>query len=280
MKSFKDKVAVITGAGSGMGREMALQLAREGCHLALNDVQADALNLTVTQARSSGVYVSVHLFDVTKREKLKAFTEEVMSEHGQVDILINNAGVGIGHATLEMVSEEDIDWLMGINVDAVIMGTKYFLPYLLSRPEAAIVNMSSVFGLVGYAENVLYCTSKFAVRGFSEALRDELEGTGVSVHCVHPGGVGTNIARNARHYRGDGETTQELFEKYLVKTSAEDAAKRILKGVRRKETRILVGMDAEIIDRINRLLPPGINMLALKRLERLMLGGKSLKDVS
>lgn len=280
MKSFREKVAVITGAGSGMGKEMALQLAREGCHLALNDCNADNLEMVASQTGVLGVKVSVHPFDVRDRALLRAFPEEVLKVHGQVDILINNAGVGIGHATLDTVQEEDIDWLMGINLDAVIFGTKYFLQHLLSRPEAAIVNLSSVFGLIGYAENVLYCTSKFAVRGFSEALRDELEGTGVFVHCVHPGGVGTNLVRNARHYRGNAETSQQLFEKFLVKTTAEEAAKRILNGVRRKEARILVGMDAEIIDRVNRLMPPGFSLPVLKKMERLMLGGKSLKDVS
>jgi butyryl-CoA dehydrogenase len=159
-----------------------------------------------------------------------------------------------------------------------MLGTKYFLPYLLERPEAAVVNLSSVFGLAGFPEQVPYCTSKFAVRGFSEALRMELADTNLMVHCVHPGGIKTNIVRNARHYSGDIDKMNKIFDEKLAKTSAEDAAKRILKGVKNKEPKILVGLDAEILDRMTRLVPPRFNGWLQRGFEQILLG-KQVKDL-
>jgi NAD(P)-dependent dehydrogenase (short-subunit alcohol dehydrogenase family) len=255
MKNFKGKVAAITGAGSGMGREIAIQLAAYGCHLALNDYNEETLEDTITAAAAHGITASKHVFDVSDREKLKAWKDEVLQVHGHVDLLINNAGVAIGRATFDEVKEEDIDWIMGINLQAVIFGTKYFLPYLLERPEAAIVNLSSVFGLFGFPEQVPYCTTKFAVRGFSESLRLELANSNVTVHSIHPGGIKTNITRNARHYAGDPVLLNKIFDEKLARTTAATAATIILKGIRNKEPKILVGTDAHIIDRIARFVP-------------------------
>jgi len=278
MRNLKGKVVVITGAGSGMGREMALQLATLGCHLALNDYDADSLEMTASQARSSGVNVSTHPFDVADREALKKWPEEVRANHGHLDVLINNAGVAIGLAKYTEVSEEDIDWVMGINLHAVMYGTKYFLPYLLERPTAAIVNMSSILGLMGVPEQVPYCTTKFAVRGFSEALRAELAETNICVHSVHPGGIKTNIVRSARHYKGDLDTINKVFEDKLAKTTAEAAARRIIKGIQRKEPKILVGLDAEIIDRMTRFVPSNMSHLIQRGFEQVLLG-QSMKDL-
>ena len=192
-------VAVVTGAGSGIGRGLALALARRGCHLALADVNTAGLAETAALLAPHGVRVSQHPLDVTDRAAVAALPDEVLGIHGQVDLLFNNAGVAVG-GLFSQVSEKDFDWLMEINFHAVVRMTRAFLPLLRERPAARVVNISSLFGLIAPAGQTAYSASKFAVRGFSNALAHELalEGSSVGVTVAHPGGVATSIARNAR----------------------------------------------------------------------------------
>ena len=263
-----ESVAVVTGAASGIGRALTVRLAAEKiAGIAISDVNEAGLDETATLAGASGVPVSKHILDVSKREQVERFAVEVLERHGRVTHLINNAGVGLV-GTFEQLSIEDFEWLMGINFWGVVYGCKVFLPYLLKEPDAHIVNVSSVFGLIGPEEQTAYSSSKFAVRGFTESLRHELGETNVSVMCVHPGGVKTNIVRNSRV---GTEAPQEwkdqstkLFDK-VAKTTSEEAAEQIVDGINRKETRLLIGKDARAISHITRLFP----RTYLKVIERL-----------
>ncbi|MDX1696141.1 MAG: SDR family NAD(P)-dependent oxidoreductase, partial [Ketobacteraceae bacterium] len=203
MKNYRDKVAAITGAGSGIGRATALMLAEQGCHLALSDV--DEKGLLETASQVSGVRCTHHIVDVADREAVYAWANQVFQEHGRINIIMNNAGVGLGD-TVEQMKYEDFEWLMNINFWGVVYGTKAFLPYLKQSGEGHIINVSSVFGLIGVPTQSAYNAAKFAVRGFTESLREELEieDACVSATSIHPGGIKTNIARNSR--LGDGSS--------------------------------------------------------------------------
>lgn len=257
MSFLSGGVAVVTGAGSGIGRALAQQLAAAGSALALADVDHAGLQQTAQLlAEASGV-VTTHVVDVAKEEQVEALAADVDGRHGRVTLLINNAGVAL-HGDFEEVSLDDIRWLMGINFWGAVYGVKYFLRPLKREPRAHIVNLSSVFGLIAPAGQAAYVASKFALRGFTEALRHELEGSHVGVSCVHPGGIRTSIARHAR--RGEGtpllrqEESVARFER-LARTSPEAAAARILRGVERRESRILIGMDAYLVDLLQRMRP-------------------------
>ncbi|MFN0088392.1 MAG: SDR family NAD(P)-dependent oxidoreductase [Blastocatellia bacterium] len=257
MKIDQSTVAVITGAASGIGRELARRLAREGASLALADVNPAGLEETARMI--SGGKVTTHLVDVADRERCEAFVAEVVREHGRANLIINNAGVALAGTTRE-VSIEDIDWLMGVNFRGVVHGTKLFLPVLEQQPQAHIVNISSIFGIIGMPGHSAYVASKFAVRGFTEALRHELQlaNSHIRVSVVHPGGIKTNIARSAR--TGAGAHASALateirnFEN-AARTMPEAAAERILRGVMKNEARILIGADAWILERIQRWMP-------------------------
>ena len=249
-------VVVITGAASGIGRALAVRIASEGvAGIAISDVNEAGLNGTA--AMITGVPVSTHVMDVSKLDDVKQFAGGVIAKHGRVTHLINNAGVGV-LGSFEQLSIEDFEWLMGINFWGVIYGCKVFLTLLKAQPQGHIVNVSSVFGLIAPEEQSAYCSSKFAVRGFTESLRHELAGSTVSVSCVHPGGIKTNIARNSRV----GENTPEewkqqgakFFDK-VAKTSPETAAEVILKGIKEQNPRILIGQDAYAISTLSRLFP-------------------------
>ncbi|MBW1710960.1 MAG: SDR family oxidoreductase, partial [Deltaproteobacteria bacterium] len=201
MQNLKDKVAAVTGAASGIGRMLAVNLAKEGCEVAIADLDQAGLEETANMIDDKKIKVSTHLVDVANRDQVYQFADDVQTQHNRVDIIINNAGVGLSE-TLEDVKYEDFDWLLGINLWGVIYGSKAFLPYLKQRPEANIVNISSVHGLFTNRNVGPYCTSKFAVRGFTLALTQELKNTSVKVSCVHPGGIKTNIVRNTRFYKG------------------------------------------------------------------------------
>lgn len=252
-----DCVAVLTGASSGIGRALALALAQRGCHLALADVNAAALTETAEQARTHGVRVSEHPLDLANRTSVAALPEAVMAEHGKVDLLINNAGVALG-GTFDQVSSEDFDWLMSINFDAVVCMTRAFLPLLKQRPAARIVNVSSLFGFISPAGQTAYCASKFAVRGFSNALRLELHGGPVGVTVVHPGGVATAIATSARPPEGvdEAEHARKLKQaEKLLRMPPAKAAQIILRGIERDKPRVVVGIDARILAWLERLMP-------------------------
>jgi short-subunit dehydrogenase len=204
-----------------------------------------------------GAAVSTHVLDVADEAGVSAFAEDVQSRHGRVTLLINNAGVAL-HGMFEEISLDDLRWLMGINFWATVYGVKYFLPILKQQPRAHIVNLSSIFGIVAPAGQTAYSASKFAVRGFTEALRHELEGSSVFVSCVHPGGIRTPIAARGRLGTNAPKTRKEDSVSRLARlaqTSPEEAAARILRGVERREPRILIGFDAHQIDIMQRLRP-------------------------
>ncbi|MFT3924420.1 MAG: SDR family oxidoreductase [Myxococcales bacterium] len=260
MKSLAGKVAAITGAGSGIGRATAALLARHGCHLALSDVDSAGLAQTLKDCSGSGVQISATLVDVADREAMHGWADLCVRQHDKVNLILNNAGVSVA-ASVEGIRYEDFDWIMGINFWGVVHGTKAFLPHIKRAGEGAIVNVSSVFGFIGIPGQSSYNASKFAVRGFTEALRAELdiEGTGIGVTCVHPGGIRTNIARNARVTEHEGlidERSTLEFEKVL-RTSSETAAKSIVHGILKNQRRVLIGVDAVAIDLMQRFMPTG-----------------------
>ncbi|HRI02728.1 MAG TPA: SDR family oxidoreductase [Pyrinomonadaceae bacterium] len=253
-----NSVAVITGAASGIGRALALRLAAEKiAGIAVTDVNEAGLAETAAMVGATGVPVSFHLTDVSDLRQVQQLAEDVVMRHGRVTHLINNAGVGV-MGTFEQLSIEDLEWLMGINYWGVIYGCKVFLPILKQQESAHILNVSSVFGLIAPEEQTAYCSSKFAVRGFTESLRHEMAGTNVTVQCIHPGGIKTNIARNSRI---GAETPDEwkqqgakFFDK-VAKTSPETAAEVIVKGIKNNNPRILIGQDAFLISMFSRLFP-------------------------
>ncbi|WP_164001497.1 SDR family NAD(P)-dependent oxidoreductase [Pyxidicoccus caerfyrddinensis] len=258
MKTVKNRVAAITGAGSGIGRATAVLLARSGCNVALSDVNEQGLGETADQCRAHGVRVNTARVDVAKREAVHDWADAVARELGAVHVVVNNAGVALG-ATIEDTRYEDFEWLMNINFWGVVYGTKAFLPHLRAAGEGHIVNVSSVFGLIGVPTQGAYNAAKFAVKGFTEALRQELEveSVPIGVTCVHPGGIKTNIARNARvtHRKGwtDERSTSD-FEKSFS-TTPEKAASDILSAILKNRRRQLIGGDAVFIDLMQRMLP-------------------------
>lgn len=263
MKSFKNKVAAVTGAGSGIGQALAIALAKQGCHLALSDISETGLAKTVELLAPYSVKVTTQKVDVAKRDEIATWAKAVVDEHGQVNLIFNNAGVAIG-STAEGVSYEDLEWLIGINFWGVVYGTKEFLPYLKQSGDGHIINISSMFGLTAQPTQSAYNASKFAVRGFTESLRQELDmqNAGVSATCVHPGGIRTNIAKAARMNNSvqslgmDPRKSQDAFDK-LLRTPADDAAQQILEAVRKDRRRLLIGADAKAVDVIQRILPQG-----------------------
>lgn len=261
-------VAVITGAASGIGRALAVRFAREGiAGIAISDVNENGLNETAELISKLGVPVSAHLVDVSKLDQVQKFADEVIERHDGVTHLVNNAGVGL-IGTFEQLSIEDFEWLMGINFWGVVYGCKVFLPLMIDQDEAHIVNVSSVFGIIAPEEQSAYCASKFAVRGFTESLRHELAETNVSVTCVHPGGVKTNIVKNSRVGENASDEWKQqgtkLFDK-IAKTSPEDAAEDIISAINSKNPRLLIGRDARAISHLSRLFPKNY----LKMIERL-----------
>ncbi|MBQ5949197.1 SDR family NAD(P)-dependent oxidoreductase [Massilia sp. ST3] len=252
-----NRVAVVTGAGGGIGRAIALSLARRSCHLALCDIDAAAAAATAQAARALGVRTSVHQIDVANRASVRGLPAAVGLVHGRVDLLVNNAGVALG-GSFEQVAEDDFDWLMEVNFHAVVRLTRAFLPLLRESDEARIVNLSSIYGIVAPPGQSAYAASKFAVRGFSNALRHELEGSPVGVTVVHPGGVATGIARNARvpldaprHEIEHGRAAAQR----LLRLDPAVAGEAIVRGVERRQARVLVGGDARFVALLERLRP-------------------------
>ena len=255
----KESVAVITGAGSGIGRALAKRFAAEGvAGIAIADVNREGLEETAGMLGDAKV--SQHIVDVSDRTAMQGFVEDVIREHGRVTHVINNAGVALG-GTLKEVSLEEIEWLMGVNFWGVVHGTKLFMPHLEKEAEAHIVNISSLFGFVAPPGQAAYCASKFAVRGFTEVLRHELEGTTIAVSVVHPGGVRTNIANSARIAEDTVHTPDEIerrlkrINRNLSTTTPDRAAEIIINGIKKRSPRILVGPDAQLLSWIQRLFP-------------------------
>ena len=257
MKDFSERVAVITGAASGIGQQLALQLAQRGAVLALADKDYRGLSETLQQVEAVGGVASLYELDVSDSAAFQAFADAVVRKHHAIHLLINNAGVTLLDS-IEEQSHEDLTWLMNINFWAVVYGTKAFLPSLKKADEAHIVNISSIFGMMAVPLHSAYNASKFAVRGYTEALAIEMTGTNVSVSCVHPGSIKTNIARNARvshkELRHAREKVSLGFDD-AAKTTSERAAKLIIRGVERRQRRVLIGLDAWLIDKIVRFFP-------------------------
>ncbi len=263
MRDFSNRVAAITGAGSGIGRALASDLAGRGTHLALSDVDEQGLAETASRCEGRGVKVSTARVDVADRAAVESWAADVADEHGLINLVVNNAGVALG-ASAEGQSLDDFEWLMAINFWGVVHGTQTFLPHLKRAGEGHIVNISSVFGLVSIPTQSACNASKFGVRGFTDALRMELEiePCGVSCTTIHPGGIKTNIARNARMDPSiaiGGSSPDEAIAEFdrLAVTSPEKAARQILKAVERNRRRALIGPDAKLFDVASRL-PAGL----------------------
>lgn len=256
MSLDQQSVVVITGAASGIGRSLAIRIAQENvAGIAISDVNEEGMIETASMV--SGVPVSTHVIDVSRRNEVQRFADEVVAKHGRVTHLVNNAGVGV-IGTFEQLSIEDFEWLMGINFWGVVYGCKVFLPILRQQSVAHIINVSSVFGFIAPEEQTAYCSSKFAVRGFTESLRHELADTNVAVSSVHPGGILTNIVRNSRVGKDTPDEWKQqgskLFDR-IARTTPEIAADVIVKGIKSREPRILIGKDAKAISIVSRLFP-------------------------
>jgi NAD(P)-dependent dehydrogenase (short-subunit alcohol dehydrogenase family) len=262
VKDFNGRVAAITGAGSGIGRALAQELARRGAHLAVSDIDEVGLAETVALCEGRGVKVTSQRVDVADRDAVYAWAAQVVEDHGRVNLIFNNAGVALA-ATVDAMSYKDMEWLTSINFWGVVHGTKAFLPHLKASGEGHVVNLSSIFGLISVPAQSAYNAAKFAVRGFTDCLRMELalENCGVSATTIHPGGIKTNIARNARTDASAASLTGDTdfaadFEK-IAMTTPEKAARQILTAVRRDRRRALIGPDAKVIDLVSRL-PAGV----------------------
>ncbi|MCA6064074.1 SDR family NAD(P)-dependent oxidoreductase [Thalassolituus marinus] len=247
MKDFTDKVVVITGAASGMGREYALEFARLGAVVAITDVNDEQLAETHTMVKAITRRNSLsEVLDIASEEGVNAFADKVKRQLGNAHVIINNAGIGGGGAPVWVQDNAQYHTTMQVNFFAVVNITKAFLPQLLTNQEGAVVNVSSVFGLLGTPGTSDYCASKFAVRGFTESLMVELADTPISVHLVHPGGIKTNIAKHSKN-------GAEFEEKYL-KTSPLVAVREVIKGIRTGKQRMIFGYQSSLL-RFLTLLP-------------------------
>lgn len=272
MKSFRGRVAVVTGAASGMGRALALALADEGALLALSDVDTAGLAETAALARTRGARVHERRLDVAQGEDVRAYAEEVRAHYGAVHLVVNNAGIALTGDVRDL-TVKDIERVLDVDFWGVVHGTLAFLPHLVDSGEGTLVNISSLFGLVAMPGQSAYNAAKFAVRGFTEALRQEvlLSGEPVTVTCVHPGGIRTSIARNATAVGGhDAQALAELFDRRLARTTPETAARVILTGARKGRARVLVGADAKALDLLQRATGSGYQRLVAAAARRLM----------
>jgi len=258
MNSFEGKVAVITGAGSGIGRALAVNLAKKGAKLALCDIDTDGLAETVRQAEALGATVKSDWLNVAEREAVLAYADAVVAHFGEVNQVYNNAGIAY-NGDVEKSEFKDIEKIMDVDFWGVVNGTKAFLPHVIASGDGHIVNISSLFGLIAVPGQSAYNAAKFAVRGFTEALRQEMlvAKHPVKVTCVHPGGIKTAVARNATVVDGqDALTFAEFFDTRLALHSPEMAAQTILKGVRRGHARVVVGWEAKALDVLARIIGP------------------------
>jgi len=255
MSSFTGKVAVVTGAGSGIGRALAQQLAAKGARLALSDVNAAGLAETM-KSLPAGADARSYALDVSNRQAVFGHADDVRRDFGTAHFVVNNAGATVV-GTVAHLSIEEMEWQLGINLWGVIYGTKAFLPMMLAQHEGCIVNISSVFGLVGYPLQSAYNISKFGVRGLTECLWSELEGTGVRAVCVHPGGIKTNIEKAGRRCAASGaeEAAFEGLAEKMLLTPPEDCAADIIAGVERGRKRVITGNKSTSLWWLSRLMP-------------------------
>lgn len=270
MQSLKDKIAVVTGAGSGIGQQIAVQLAQAGVKVAAVDISAERLTETMHLVGSNAGTFRRYTVDVAQREELLDLAEKVDSDLGPADILINNAGILIRSERFDQMPDRDVDLLFDINLAGVVNGTAAFLPQLLSRREASLVNVSSLGGLVGLMKQAPYAGAKFAVRGFSESLRMDLYETAVSVTIVFPGPVETNLFTNSPALTAEeGAQAQEQVANYRT-TTAESAAAQVVRGIRKKKKRVLIGRDTKIMDILSRVAPAAYTKLLYKQVKKMM----------
>jgi NAD(P)-dependent dehydrogenase (short-subunit alcohol dehydrogenase family) len=259
VKRLENRVAVVTGAGSGIGRATCQRLAAEGCDIAAVDINEQAAHETAHRVRAAGRRSSVHLADVADKMRMAALPAEVIEAHGRANVLVNNAGVTIAY-TFEEHTIEDLEWIVGVNLWGAIYGCKFFLPHLRAEDEAHIVNISSMAGLLGLPMQSSYCATKFAVRGLSESLAAELAGTSVGVTVVFPGPISTNVLRSSRHAEG-GTVSRlaNLLERHARPPA--DVAKRIVTAIRSKQSHMSVGAGAHFTDWLSRVSPSATGAL-------------------
>jgi NAD(P)-dependent dehydrogenase (short-subunit alcohol dehydrogenase family) len=271
--NFKDQVFVITGAASGIGRQLALQAGSRGAVVIAADINTTALNETKDLGIQQGFQMDVYTLDVADKKAVSDFAGMIIPQlDGRKLVLINNAGVGLFSGNFLNTAQDDFEWLININLWGVIRMTKAFYPYFIQQNEGHIVNLSSVFGLGGFANQAAYCTAKFGVRGFTESLRMELTGTNIYTTCVHPGGIKTNIMRAATP-KGPGLTEAihlkaiATFDK-IAMTTPEKAASLILRAVERKQQRLVIGRDGRVIDTLTRLLPVAYTKIFKRQMDK------------
>ncbi|MCW2553771.1 MAG: acetoin dehydrogenase [Mycobacterium sp.] len=263
MEGFAGKVAVVTGAGSGIGQALAIELARSGAKVAISDVDTEGLAVTEARLKAIGAPVKADRLDVTEREAFELYAEGVKAHFGKVNQIYNNAGIAFT-GDVEVSSYKDIERIMDVDFWGVVNGTKAFLPHLIESGDGHVVNVSSLFGIFSVPGQAAYNAAKFAVRGFTEALRQEMLAAKrpVKVTTVHPGGIKTAIARNATAAEGlDPNDLAKVFDKKLASTTPEKAAKIILEAVRKNRARVLVGADAKALDIIVRITGSGYQRL-------------------
>ncbi|MBV8785926.1 MAG: SDR family NAD(P)-dependent oxidoreductase [Mycobacterium sp.] len=272
MQGFAGKVAVVTGAGSGIGQALAIELGRSGASVAISDVNIEGLAQTEEQLKAIGAPVKSDRLDVTEREAFLLYADAVNEHFGKVNQIYNNAGIAFT-GDIEVSQFKDIERVMDVDFWGVVNGTKAFLPHLIASGDGHVINVSSIFGLFAVPGQAAYNAAKFAVRGFTEALRQEMVAAGhpVAVTTVHPGGIKTAIARNATTAEGlDQAELAKLFDKRLARTTPKRAAEIILEAVRKKKARVLVGGDAKILDILVRLTGSGYQQLFGPVMGRLM----------
>ena len=268
MKSFKDKVAVITGAGSGMGRQLAINLAKENCNVVICDINKETIHETEEIIRNYNVSCTALNLDLREEKNINTLLEATLQNYGKVELLFNNAGV-VAPSSFLNLSEDDWDWCNDINYNALVKLSRIFLPQLMKNNEAALINTSSIFGIITSPNNTVYHSSKFAVRGFTESLAMELKEEKIQIHSVYPGHIGTNIVLDAKFDKdflltesektknSDNPITIQEFGSTFRDTgmSPDKAAKIILKGVKKNKKRIFVGLDAKIMEIAQRITP-------------------------
>ena len=280
MTAIPGSAAAVTGAASGIGRALALELAARGCDLALADRdEAGLASVAAEIGRDGKRKVSTHRVDVGEPGQIQDFAQAAIAAHPQLNIVINNAGVAL-LGQFNEIDQAQMDWLFNINFWGTVHATRAFLPHLSSRPAAHIINLSSIFGIISPPGQTAYCAAKFAVRGFSESLRHELAmaNSPVRLSVVHPGGVSTNIARNSRTGSGvaDNARRAESIDRFdtLAKTTPTAAALRIIEGIEKNQPRILIGNDARFADLLQRFRPATYWKVLAKQMEKRMNAGK------